>query len=89
MKKLVFTFPHLARSLDVVHKIMLKKADKSHKIVELKAQHIIRRTNEIVPRLYSNQANIVDGERLSKLNKKGWNVISNHFRFDKIPEYME
>jgi hypothetical protein len=89
MKKLVTTFPRLAPSLDFLRDQMLKEADKRDEVVELNPQYIIRRTNEIVPRLYSKQADILDRIRPSKLNKKDWHVISNHFTFHKIPEYME
>jgi hypothetical protein len=91
MKKLVTTFPRLARSLDFLRDIMLKEEDKPDEIVELNPQYIIRRIFEIVPRLYSNQADILDRENPSKLNKKDWHVINNHFKFDKIdiPEYIK
>jgi hypothetical protein len=55
MKRLVTTFPHLARSVDNLRVQMLMEADIPDEEVELNAEHIIRSTNEIVTRICLKQ----------------------------------
>jgi hypothetical protein len=89
MERLVTSFPRLAGSLDYLRDRMLLEADIPDEKVELNIQHIIRRTNEMVPRLYSKQADILDNKENNFNNFRIEKERDNKVRNNKIRHKIE